>query len=249
MTRTNHPPYPSPSIREVVCEIHFRLADEWKASIYSRYFEKIADQFSNFEPFSTPTLVSANAGTEGATIIFPLVMRYQHSSRQLLLQLSENRLVINVLPVYPGWQQVIEDIRYAWGKLCEVVEPTSIERIGLRYINAIARSAESETLSKWLKPNDYAPTAVLQAPKGFMVQVSKFIAEKDRIIVRLSDQSPSTNDYGTFIFDIDRITEQNINPDENSLLENAIRLHDDVWEVFSSAKSEDLERLLQGEFL
>ena len=143
MTSINHPSYPFPTIQEVVCEVRFRLDKGWDASFYSEFLKKIEEQFPTFEPTAAPVILHINEQPgEAAGFSVPLVIRYKHSSRNLLLQLSENRIVVNALPAYPGWQQVSEDIRYAWRKLCEVVRPIEIERIGLRYINSIARSAE-----------------------------------------------------------------------------------------------------------
>ena len=250
MLRDNHPPYPFPTIQEVVCEIYFRLGRRWETSFYSEYLKKVEEQFPTFEPIAVPTAIHIETRVGGElNMALPTVIRYKHISRDLFLQLSESRIVVNVLPAYPGWGQVSEDIRYAWNHLCQISQPVGIDRIGLRYINRIARSVEGEMLGRWIAPNDYVPQAVLQARKGFSAQVSRRFSEEDRIAVRVSDQTNDANELGAFILDIDRITEKKIGSDEESLLEHATNLHDDVWNVFNSAKSDDLERLLQGEFL
>lgn len=51
-------------------------------------------------------------------------------------------------------------------------------------------------------------------------------------------------EHGAIIFDIDRIVERDIVAKQAILEQEMERLHTDVWEVFSSAKSEKLEAFL-----
>jgi uncharacterized protein (TIGR04255 family) len=51
-------------------------------------------------------------------------------------------------------------------------------------------------------------------------------------------------EHGAIIFDIDRIVEREILTGQEVLEQEIERLHTDVWKVFSSAKSEKLETLL-----
>ena len=249
MNEHSHPSYPFPTIREVVCEIRFQLDASWDASLYRKYFKKIEKQFPTFEPVNVPVVIEISQSIGGgSSLSVPQVMRYTHSSRNLLIQLSENRIAVSMLPVYPGWRQMKSDIEYAWNKLCEVIQPSEITRVGLRYINAIERSTEDETLERWIKPGDYITLAALKSKKGFLAQATTRISESDRAQVTVTDQVPSDN-YGTFIFDIDRITEQPISANIEPLLENANRLHDDVWNIFQSARNADLELLLKGEII
>lgn len=252
MTATLHPTYPNPTIQEVVCEIHFRLADgvSWDSSWFSVFFKKIEDLFPIFQPASIPVFVELTPHPPAApALVVPQVIRYQHASRNVLIQLSDDRIAVNVLPVYPGWQQVSKDIRYAWSKLNEVVSPVAVNRIGLRYINAIERSAQSERLDKWLVPNDFVPAAILQSQIGLSSRMVTRLDDYNRIQVAVNTQASTANPYGTFLLDIDRIIENNIATDIDILLANVTHLHEDVWKVFNAAKSDSLEQLLQGDLL
>ncbi|MFN8495728.1 MAG: TIGR04255 family protein [Caldilineaceae bacterium] len=249
MTNNNHPSYPLPTIQEVVCEIRFRLDTNWNIALYGEYFKKIEDLFPTFEPVAVPIFIEITNSTDAPSLAVPLAMRYRHINRNLLVQLSENRIAVNILPIYPGWNQVMQDIVYIWGKLCEIVTPAEITRIGLRYINGIERGTKNETLSRWLRPNDYIPSTVLKSSSGFAAQILTYLDEQNRLQVRLTDQLSGTDGLGKFLFDIDRIIEKRMGIDLDSLLGNVTHLHQDVWDVFQSAKSEDLERLLKGELI
>jgi uncharacterized protein (TIGR04255 family) len=65
------------------------------------------------------------------------------------------------------------------------------------------------------------------------------------LIITLGDpQSEADGGHGTIIFDLDRIVEREVPTGQEALMQEMNRLHTDVWEVFSSAKGEKLEALL-----
>jgi hypothetical protein len=71
--------------------------------------------------------------------------------------------------------------------------------------------------------------------------------EYDTTTVTLGYQpSDDSNGYGAIIFDIDRITQRGLSVKEDDLEREVNRLHEDVWLVFTSAKSEKLEAHMQG---
>ena len=253
MTSVDHPSYPNPTIQEAVCEIHFQLREgiTWDPSWYGAFFKQVQDQFPDFQPVIVPQiqLHISQHPPPSPVVVLPQVMRYQHAFRNVLLQLSENRIVVNILPRYPGWQQVREDIRYAWENTRAVVDPERITRIGLRYINRIERSAPSETLDAWLVPNEYIPHGVLRSQPGFVAHVEVRHDQENRVRLTVGDQEPSSGGYGAFIFDIDRMTERDIAPDTGSVLDVTTELHDHVWDIFQSARGDRLERLLKEELV
>ena len=70
---------------------------------------------------------------------------------------------------------------------------------------------------------------------------------ENRVIVTLGDQGAIPSEArGAFIFDIDRIVEKDLPVEVEAITAEARRLHDDIWEIFDSAKTDKLERLLQG---
>jgi uncharacterized protein (TIGR04255 family) len=250
MTVAAHPSYSNPTIQEAICEIHFRLMDnaDWKLSWYGEFFKLVEEQFPVFQPVTAPVLIEVSQRPPAPNILAaPHVIRYQHASRNLLLQLSETRLTVNVLPDYPGWAQVSEDIGYAWAKMCDVVNPTFVTRIGLRYINRIERSVPNETLGTWLTSTDYIPPGVLRSDPGFGARVSVRLDNQNGLTVSTGDQEAGPGSHGAFILDIDRFVESELSTDLPELLAEASRLHEDLWKVFNSAMGERLERLLRGE--
>jgi uncharacterized protein (TIGR04255 family) len=253
MTSSTHPSYPNPTIQEAICEIHFRLQEgaSWNANWYGEFFKRVEKEFPTLQPVA-PSAFRIHIGPGREVPVpqaAPQVMRYQHTARPLLLQLSEGRIVVNTLPRYAGWAQMSKDIAYAWENTCELINPSNVTRIGLRYINRIERSTADEKLEAWLVPNEYIPSKALASEPGFFVRVQVRLDNSNRINITVADEEPPPESYGGFVIDIDRICEQEISTDSNHLLDEANQLHEDVWEVFRSAKGERLEKLLQGDLL
>lgn len=249
MAFATHPTYPNPTIQEAICEIYFRLPDDSlsRDSWFGDFYKNVQNQFPIIQPASIPQL-QLDVVENKPSLVVPKVMRYQNISGNLLLQLSETRLVINVLPDYPGWAKVKEHIKYGWEVGCRPLGPELVTGIALRYINRIDRRSSDEKLGKWLVSNKYIPEGVLTSRSEFGSRVITRPNDQDRLSVIVNDREISDGN-SVFLLDIELVTEHEMSVDINLLLGEVGRLHDEIWEVFRSSKGEQLEKLLQGEIL
>jgi uncharacterized protein (TIGR04255 family) len=248
---TTHPSYPNPIIVEAVCEVQFELSKEnpWKASLFGDFYKNVQGEFPEMEPLQGVG-VQLELGPQGlGQKLLPQRqrMRFKHAERPLLLQLDETSLIVNVLAPYPGWDKVVHDIMDAWRHTTQVLLPSAVTQVGLRYINRIELSSSKDRPKEWIRPNDYVATGVLDSRPGFLSRAEAHTTEYDTTTVTLGYQpSDDSNGYGAIIFDIDRITQRGLSVKEDDLEREVNRLHEDVWLVFTSAKSEKLEAHLQG---
>ncbi len=244
-----HPTYPNPTITEAACDIHFRLpqASGWKPSIPGELFKHIQDEYPEIEPVIEMGFQFEFGPTGTGTKIVPQSqkVRFKHRTRPLILQLAENAFSVSTLPPYQGWEVMRGDVLSAWQQVEEVLKPELITRIGLRYINRFDKETDQDRLDGWLIANDYIPKGILASSPGFFLRLHLRLAIEDVIIITLGDTQPDpTGGHGTIIFDIDRIVEKEISPGQDVFKRELERLHTAVWNVFSSAKGEKLEILL-----
>lgn len=250
MAGMGHPPYSSPIIAEAVCEIHFRLPAEatWPPSLPGEFFKHIQDEYPVMETLQDIGL-QFEVGPGGVRQQFAppkLRIRFRHHSRPVLLQLAENTLTINFLPPYPGWESMRITVLEAWHRSLEVFEPAVMTWISLRYINRIERAAIHERPKDWLNTTDYIPAGVLCSDRGFVSRVETHLDPQNRLLVTVADQAPTeASRFGAIIFDIDRIVEREMLPEESILEQEMNRLHTDVWTIFAAARTERLIRLLE----
>ncbi len=252
MSPIGHFSYSNPTVQEAICEIVFALEEgtSWNPLWFGEFFKQVQTEFSSFQPVSLMGLQIGFGNAPQTNIPLPSqVVRYIHPSRPALLQLSDRSLVITSLAVYPGWDVVSKDIEYALDKLKAVVNPAKVLRIGLRYINRIERSASNETLGAWFVSTDYIPKGILNSLPGFISLVQMRIDKLNRLNVTIGEQEATPSAETAFILDIDRTMEGELPLDTARVLEETVRLHNDIWEVFNSAKTDKLERLLNGELV
>jgi uncharacterized protein (TIGR04255 family) len=246
----SHPSFANPTIVEVVCDIHFRLprGKVWQAEFFGGLFNKIQSDYPSMEPVSELQMQVAVGplGIQQHMVANPPKVRFKHAKRQLQLQFVENSLTLNVLPKYPGWDSVQQDVLAVWPEVREVVHPKSITRIGLRYINRIPREVPGEPPGEWLQACEYIPAILLKSKPGFLMRTQVQLDINNRIIITTADvtESEETPEVGPIIFDIDRIIERDISPGDKSLAKELKILHDDVWDVFNSVQTPKLLRLL-----
>jgi uncharacterized protein (TIGR04255 family) len=132
-----------------------------------------------------------------------------------------------------------------WERARPVLAPATISRVGLRYINRIDREMPSETAGEWLRATRFIPEAVLTSQPGFLLRLEVRNDRENRVIITIGEvHGPESQRHGSIVFDVDRIVEHAFDPVADTLEDQMNRLHEDLWDVFSSAKTERLERLL-----
>jgi uncharacterized protein (TIGR04255 family) len=245
-----YPRYSRPAIIEALCEIYFSLPEGqgWSGAIPGRFFRRIQDEFPEMEADQVigVDVVIGTAGREEQTLRPRLRTRFRHQKRPLLLQLSEGIFTVNVLAPYPGWQQVRTDVIAGWEHVLHEIQPVTISRIGLRYINRFPRQTADERAAIWLRASKYLAPGVLASLPGSISRVEAYLAEHEQLIVTLGYQPPEELlAYGAVILDLDRITRQQRSVHVDALIEAMEQLHDDVWQAFATAKSDHLEQYLR----
>lgn len=245
-----HPRYANPTITEAICEIHFRLSQsrEWKLSLPGEIFKLLQDEFPIMEPVLEMGLQFeiGPSGTSTKILPPPQKFRFRHATRPLVLQIAENTFSINMLAPYPGWKDTRTYALAAWQKVEDVLEPEIISRVGLRYINRIAKETAQDRLTDWLRATEYIPEGILHSEAGFLLRLQSHLDKDNTLIVTLGDTTPDAESpQGAIIFDLDRIVEREI-LSKQELLEDLLDiLHNDVWDVFASTRSGKLEAFLR----
>lgn len=242
--------YPHTTITEAICDFHFHFLEgkEWKSSIPGELFKHIQDDYPEMETVLEVGLQLESRPTGTGTTFLPQLqkVRFKHRNRPLVLQFAENSLSVSTLFPYQGWKTMRGDVLSTWRRVEEILHPAQIDRVGLRYINAFKKEDMNERLSDWLVATDYIPEGIIRSEPGFFLRTQSRLDAENVLMITLGDvKSTSSNDeYGSIIFDIDRIAEKVITPETGKLEEVLEQLHEDVREVFFSAKGEKLENLL-----
>jgi len=247
MNVPHHPSYPNPTIVEAVCDIRYEPVPgrAWKASLPGELFKEIQGTYPEME-FGLETALEFQFGPGGITQrMMPGKQRarFKHAREPVLLQFAENLLAVSVLPKYSGWAGMRSVILEVWSQAKPILGPAKIVRLGLRYINRIEREFPDQKPSVWLRATRYVAPAVLSSAPGFLSRVESR-SEGDLVIVTLGEAEAGAGSGAPLVFDIDSISERSLSPEDGTLSAEIDRLHENVWNIFSEAKTEKLDALL-----
>lgn len=245
-----HPSYPNPTIREALCEVRFEREAGWTPELFSKFAAEVRDDFPIFEPvIALGVQVEIAPGAVGQTILPPgqLVRFRRATGDNLILQLGPGVFSVNLLPRYPGWDEMRRRFETGWDRLIAVIGPSTATRIGLRYVNLLP-AAPSEGVSDWLQPSDYLPPAIVDSKPGFFYRAQFRPNEECQVTVTLARGSMTEGPEGHgdegIILDTHCYSDRASGPD--AVIAKVEGLHELAWRVFSSALTGRARAYLEG---
>ncbi len=128
--------YKNPPIVEVVFEFVFQ-ATNWTVITPGNFYSLVKEDFPDIGNGNQSLDISF--GNEGVRLGSGNsdLTQFRSKDGNTVIQLSNNLLTVNKLPKYKGWDDYYSIIKKAVTALYEVLEITSIHRLGLRVLNKI----------------------------------------------------------------------------------------------------------------
>jgi len=217
--------YKNPPLLEAVCEFKFQPPASWNPAVPDLIYEKVQAQFPQREPMN---------GLSGEEPAPNAKTKFRRADGSALLQISPNLLAINQLRPYPTWAQFKQMIGEAYSLYREIARPTSITRLGLRYINQIEIPGTKIKIDRYLRgcPEGYH--------KLFLSTEFLFEAERENLAMILAHVPHNEGEFLRFYLDLDYgvfpMTAEEIDP----LLERA---HDRLEQIFEASLTDETRRL------
>lgn len=243
---SNRKVYPNPTISEALCEIFFSTDEKFdqkinklKDSLEASYPDVKDDPIKHFKAIIENSGLSVKEETTQRSV-------FKHVDRNHLLQVSPGLIAINEIGEYPTWDVFKNDIKVGYDAVSDVFPVTSINRVGLRYINLIPRVDRAEEVFNWLVPNKYYPDGILNSKKGFLSKC-EFDLEQNRKLVVTISESLQQDHFGAIVFDIDAICVCPEGADADSLFVLLEDLHDIISDVFHTSLSKKYQSRLMDE--
>ena len=242
-------------IVEVTCEIAFvrisseRLSSRSLYTLFSEDFPEMQPLVGNMNlqifvgpPGTVPPPVQANppAAVGG--------FRLGNVANNEFVQVSGSNFVYQLVGgKYPGWPALKDRLLANWSKVESEVKPEKLIKIGLRYVNRVAKEPNHTHLRDWLQASADLPAALISSEDHFLARIEGSPSQGNLKLITLGNQDPGpTIEHGAIILDIDRICQEGEIP-MNAISEKFEKLHDDIWSVFDSAKTPLLHARLRGE--
>jgi uncharacterized protein (TIGR04255 family) len=245
-----HPSYPNPTIVQVTCEIAFASEADVKLSasslyrIFSEEFPEIQPiQMSlqvvvggQLQPVQDPA-VSANAGA----------FRFATEDGKRFVQLSKTNFVYQTNERYPGWKDFRDKLLQLWSASTAHVKPSTIVKIGIRYINRIVKTEAHPFPKDWLYSTADLPAAIIASQEHFLGRIESSPAPSHlRLVTVAAEPAGPEWPLGSIIMDVDRISMERFEASNAAISEKLDILHEDVWQSFDSATAPALKAYLNG---
>lgn len=168
------------------------------------------------------------------------------SSRHIIV--GDRFLRVHQLPVYPGWPALQAEVMSIWKTFAGIAEPQSVERVSVRYINVIPRTAKRPLPSDWLKPTRSISAIALASvnQKPFVSRAESWVNDSDLLMVTVGQNNQSSDGLSTMVLDISYGSHASHQTNSTEIKQEFDRLHEVVWAEFQAAKSDNLQSYLDG---
>jgi uncharacterized protein (TIGR04255 family) len=130
--------YKKPPIIEAVCQLRFSAESPWDLAMPGLIFERLKSDFPDRKSVKA-VQTKFTAGPEGVQQEITQTDLIQFASKEgnKLIRVGQNVISVHEINQYSGWDQFFPQIDRAVAAYRDIVNPTGIDRIGLRYINRI----------------------------------------------------------------------------------------------------------------
>jgi uncharacterized protein (TIGR04255 family) len=210
-----------PAIVQAICQIQCsprESSEGWDGKWFGRFLTALGSDY-DMEPITTPGFVVQNNAQGAPKIIQDPVatnqMLYRHKNQKYFIQLAPWTITISHVHSYDGWETFENQLIFIWTTLYSVINPSTITRVGMRYINRIPR-LPGEKVNDWIRPTDLIPNRIVSQTTKFYFRCEVPEDDKSKLILGIAEEQSGVPVL-PIIFDLDAITIKNIPADSRSL--------------------------------
>jgi uncharacterized protein (TIGR04255 family) len=251
-----HPKYPNPTIVEVTCEIAFlrpsseRLSSRSLYAVFGEDFPEMQPLVGNMnlQIFVAPPGAAPPPALQANPVVAVGAFRFGNSNNDEFVQVSGSNFVYQLVGgTYPGWPNLKEKLLSHWQKVVGVIGPEKLIKVGLRYVNRIAKESNHNHLRDWLQTSDELPASLIASEGHFFARIESSPSAGHLKLITVGNQDPGPDvPHGAIVLDIDRVCQDGDIPMEQ-ISAKLEQLHLDIWDAFSSAKTDLLHTRLKRE--
>jgi uncharacterized protein (TIGR04255 family) len=205
--------YQKPPLIEALCEFQF-ISDSWDWTIPGLIYQQINQRFTKKRQLSKVEFELKQDSKDVSQRIRGDVERIQfmNEDESQLVQVGPNLLAVNSVASYPHWSNFRVLIHEMFDVYRNIANPSSIKRIGLRYINRIDIPEATLDLSTYF---DLEPKLPDQLPHDFASLFMRielpYLSDSSVFILTFGSAPEKSNDQSSFILDLDFVTRANTN--------------------------------------
>ena len=250
--------YPNAPIREAVCEFRYQEDGNWDGAAPGLIYSAMSNEFPRRLADERPPAPTAPV-VESPNLLPPglrqLELRigaqgplrfWRDSDESGYIAVAPYRLGVHHFRPYPSWESFSVIIGKGTQAYQEVLKPTNVQRIGLRYINDINMGQMSVSLEEFF---DFYPFVGHNLPQDLsrfhcLVQFD-FEDARDSLTLQIATARQSEGQAARVILDLDYFLAQ---PDNFELAESTEwleRAHANLEGVFEGCLKDSVRELFR----
>ena len=250
--------YPNPPIREAVCEFRYQEDEHWDGAAPGLVYSAMSDEFPRRLAEERPTTSAASAA-QSQNLQSALLQKlellvvpqgrlrfWRDNDESGYIAVAPYRLAVHHFRPYPSWDRFSEIIGKGTQAYEDVLKPTKVQRIGLRYINEIKLDSESVSLEDFFDFYPFVGQKIPQSLSKFHCSVQiNFENDRDSLTLRIGNFVLPEGQNPQIILDLDYFLAQpdRFEPAETTKwLENA---HSNVETIFEGCIKDPARALFQ----
>jgi uncharacterized protein (TIGR04255 family) len=239
--------YPNAPIIEAVIDFRVAARDGLTVEDLLLVTECLKPEYPEVVPLTRGTAQIDVGQQQLSTIeIVPMGYTCQTARKDWIYQAQLGGLSVSRLRPYTHWPELRKEAQHVWDKYSNVVRPTAINRVGLRYINRIDIPQTTIDLEEYFGTYVRISPDISAGINHFYFQVQ--IPQEDIAsvcIINCAGLPPPKPDTLSILFDIDLFTDVSVNlaaDDAWSLLETMRKRKNTIFEASITDRTRELFR-------
>ena len=198
--------YHNAPVIEAVIEFQF-TSEQWDWTVPGLMYERFKEGFPKKRQQNVLELEMRAEAAQIAQRVKGGIARMQfvREDEQALIQVGPDLLAVNYLKPYPNWAAFKAQILEALSMYVEIVAPTGLKRIGLRYINRIEIPEPRVELEQYFRILPEIPMS--KDMSSFLMRVEvPFEVVNGQLVVTMGSTSSDRPEHSAFILGLDFFT-------------------------------------------
>ena len=235
--------YSNAPIIEATIDLCVELPERFEFGLLESFQSELGEDF----PYRQDISVDEFAVQPQQSIYTRKLIGYRFLSANLrkIVQARSNGMSYTALAPYEGWEAFALEARTFWDKYRQHLKPTSVSRLGVRYINRLDVPMQTVELKDYLATFPEIARGMPQILNSYFMQLALPMETfQATAVINQAIVPPPVIGTTSIMLDIDLFRDQNTPQDENSIWQAFELLRDGKNQIFNLCLTEKAKGLI-----
>lgn len=231
-------------IIEVLFDIDFVPSTKWDITAFGKFHSKIENEYPEKEELQIIRSLTDEDLTEDDNCNPEILMRFKKTDGTRIIQIAENKMILNIIPPYPGWEDLKPDVIRHINNYCEVCKPDKIESLGVRYVNKFITGEKQFNLKSIFKKSDYIPKVLFKNRLPFYAHLEHPLINTSKVEITIGNEIHDKEREVSIIFDLEVMSMEEFEINDEKIENKLEQYHKCLVSVFKNCISEGMKKTI-----